>query len=197
MYGNLIDQLIDSLRVLPGVGAKSAQRMALHLLERDRSGASRLAEMIVESVDKVGRCKECRTLTEHDLCAICSNSSRLSEQICVVESPADLYAIEQAGSYRGKYFVLLGHLSPIDGIGPEQLGIDLLIERLKSGAVNELILATNLTVEGEATAHFIADKAKALGVAVSRIAYGVPMGGELEYVDGGTLNMALQSRKTL
>jgi len=197
LYGNLIDQLIDSLRVLPGVGAKSAQRMALHLLERDRSGASRLAEMIVESVDKVGRCKECRTLTEHDLCAICSNSSRLSEQICVVESPADLYAIEQAGSYRGKYFVLLGHLSPIDGIGPEQLGIDLLIERLKSGAVNELILATNLTVEGEATAHFIADKAKALGVAVSRIAYGVPMGGELEYVDGGTLNMALQSRKTL
>lgn len=197
MYGNLIDQLIDSLRVLPGVGAKSAQRMALHLLERDRSGASHLAEMIVESVAKVGRCKECRTLTEHDLCAICSNSSRLSEQICVVESPADLYAIEQAGSYRGKYFVLLGHLSPIDGIGPEQLGIDLLIERLKSGTVNELILATNLTVEGEATAHFIADKAKTLGVSVSRIAYGVPMGGELEYVDGGTLNMALQSRKTL
>ncbi len=197
MYGNLIDQLIDSLRVLPGVGAKSAQRMALHLLERDRSGASRLAEMIVESVDKVGRCGECRTLTEHELCAICSNSSRLPEQICVVESPADLYAIEQAGSFRGKYFVLLGHLSPIDGIGPEQLGIDQLIERLKSGDVNELILATNLTVEGEATAHFIADKAKALGVSVSRIAYGVPMGGELEYVDGGTLNMALQSRKSL
>jgi len=197
LYGNLIDQLIDSLRVLPGVGAKSAQRMALHLLERDRSGASRLAEMIVESVDKVGRCGECRTLTEHELCAICSNSSRLPEQICVVESPADLYAIEQAGSFRGKYFVLLGHLSPIDGIGPEQLGIDQLIERLKSGDVNELILATNLTVEGEATAHFIADKAKALGVSVSRIAYGVPMGGELEYVDGGTLNMALQSRKSL
>jgi recombination protein RecR len=197
LYGNLIDQLIDSLRVLPGVGAKSAQRMALHLLERDRSGASRLAEMIVESVDKVGRCAECRTLTEHELCAICSNSSRLPEQICVVESPADLYAIEQAGSFRGKYFVLLGHLSPIDGVGPEQLGIDQLVERLKSGEVNELILATNLTVEGEATAHFIADKAKALGVSVSRIAYGVPMGGELEYVDGGTLNMALQSRKTL
>lgn len=197
MYGNLIDQLIESLRVLPGVGAKSAQRMALHLLERDRIGASRLAEMIVESVDKVGRCAECRTLTEHELCAICSNSSRLPEQICVVENPADLYAIEQAGSFRGKYFVLLGHLSPIDGVGPEQLGIDQLVERLKTGEVNELILATNLTVEGEATAHFIADKAKALGVSVSRIAYGVPMGGELEYVDGGTLNMALQSRKTL
>ncbi|MDG1820026.1 MAG: recombination mediator RecR [Porticoccaceae bacterium] len=197
MYGNLIDQLIDSLRVLPGVGAKSAQRMALHLLERDRVGAARLAEMIVESVEKVGRCGECRTLTEHELCAICSNSRRLPEQICVVENPADLYAIEQAGSFRGKYFVLLGHLSPIDGIGPEQLGIDQLIERLKSGVVSELILATNLTVEGEATAHFIADKAKALGVSVSRIAYGVPMGGELEYVDGGTLNMALQSRKSL
>ncbi len=197
MYGNLIDQLIDSLRVLPGVGAKSAQRMALHLLERDRSGASRLAEMIVESVDKVGRCGDCRTLTEHEHCAICSSRSRLPEQICVVESPADLYAIEQAGSFRGKYFVLLGHLSPIDGIGPEQLGIDQLVERLKSGAVDELILATNLTVEGEATAHFIAEKAKALGVSVSRIAYGVPMGGELEYVDGGTLNLALQSRKSL
>ena len=197
MYGNLIDQLIDSLRVLPGVGSKSAQRMALHLLERDRAGASRLADMIAESVEKVGRCAECRTLTEHELCGICSNSARQPEQICVVESPADLFAIEQAGSFRGKYFVLLGHLSPIDGIGPEQLGIDLLIERLKGDEVKELILATNLTVEGEATAHFIADKAKALGVSVSRIAYGVPMGGELEYVDGGTLNMAMQSRKAL
>ena len=197
MYGNLIDQLIDSLRVLPGVGSKSAQRMALHLLERDRAGASRLADMIAESVEKVGRCAECRTLTEHELCGICSNSAGQPEQICVVESPADLFAIEQAGSFRGKYFVLLGHLSPIDGIGPEQLGIDLLIERLKGDEVKELILATNLTVEGEATAHFIADKAKALGVSVSRIAYGVPMGGELEYVDGGTLNMAMQSRKAL
>ncbi len=197
MYGNLIDQLIESLRVLPGVGAKSAQRMALHLLERDRVGAARLAEVLVESVEKVGRCGECRTLTEHNVCALCRDERRQAEQICVVESPADLYAIEQAGSFRGKYFVLLGHLSPIDGIGPEQLGIDQLIERLQTGPVTELILATNLTVEGEATAHFIADKAKALGVAVSRIAYGVPMGGELEYVDGGTLNMALQSRKTL
>lgn len=197
MYGNLIDQLIDALRVLPGVGNKSAQRMALHLLERDRGGATRLAEALVESVDKVGRCCQCRTLTEHEVCAICRNERRLPDQICVVENPADLYAIEQAGSFRGKYFVLLGHLSPIDGIGPEQLGIDQLLERLKTGTVGELILATNLTVEGEATAHFIADKAKALGVEVSRIAYGVPMGGELEYVDGGTLNMALQSRKSL
>ena len=197
MYGNVIDQLIDALRVLPGVGNKSAQRMALHLLERDRSGATRLAESLVEAVEKVGRCGQCRTLTEHEVCATCGNERRLSDQICVVENPADLYAIEQAGSFRGKYFVLLGHLSPIDGIGPEQLGIDQLMERLKTGAIKELILATNLTVEGEATAHFIADKAKALGVEVSRIAYGVPMGGELEYVDGGTLNMALQSRKSL
>ncbi|MDB9970168.1 recombination mediator RecR [Porticoccaceae bacterium] len=197
MYGNVIDQLIDALRVLPGVGNKSAQRMALHLLERDRSGATRLAESLLEAVEKVGRCGQCRTLTEHEVCAICHNERRLPDQICVVENPADLYAIEQAGSFRGKYFVLLGHLSPIDGIGPEQLGIDQLVEQLKTGAINELILATNLTVEGEATAHFIADKAKALGVAVSRIAYGVPMGGELEYVDGGTLNMALQSRKSL
>ena len=197
MYGNVIDQLIDALRCLPGVGAKSAQRMALQLLERDRVAASHLSESIAEAVEKVGRCAECRTLTEHQICAICSNVRRSNGEICVVENPADLYAIEQAGSFQGKYFVLLGHLSPIDGIGPEQLGIDQLIERLQNTEVDEVILATNLTVEGEATAHFIADKAKALGVTVSRIAYGVPMGGELEYVDGGTLNVALQSRKAL
>ena len=197
MYGNVIDQLIDALRCLPGVGAKSAQRMALQLLERDRVAASHLSESIAEAVEKVGRCAECRTLTEHQICAICSNVRRSSGEICVVENPADLYAIEQAGSFQGTYFVLLGHLSPIDGIGPEQLGIDQLNERLQNTEVDEVILATNLTVEGEATAHFIADKAKALGVTVSRIAYGVPMGGELEYVDGGTLNVALQSRKAL
>jgi recombination protein RecR len=197
LYGNVIDQLIDALRCLPGVGAKSAQRMALQLLERDRVAASHLSESIAEAVEKVGRCAECRTLTEHQICAICSNVRRSSGEICVVENPADLYAIEQAGSFQGKYFVLLGHLSPIDGIGPEQLGIDQLMERLQNTEVDEVILATNLTVEGEATAHFIADKAKALGVTVSRIAYGVPMGGELEYVDGGTLNVALQSRKAL
>ena len=197
MYGKTIDQLIDALRILPGVGVKSAQRMALQLLEKNREGAFKLAEAVTEAATKVGKCQQCRTLTEHDLCNICSDPSRSDSQLCVVESPADLFAIEQAGGYRGKYFVLLGHLSPIDGIGPEQLGIDKLIERLQSNQVNELILATNLTVEGEATAHFIADKAKSLGVEVSRIAYGVPMGGELEYVDGGTLNLALQSRKTL
>jgi len=197
LYGKTIDQLIDALRILPGVGIKSAQRMALQLLERDRAGAHRLAEAIAEAATKVGRCAQCRTLTECELCEICSNPARLESQLCVVENPADLFAIEQAGGYRGKYFVLLGHLSPIDGVGPEQLGIDKLIERLQQQSVSELILATNLTVEGEATAHFIADKARSLGVKVSRIAYGVPMGGELEYVDGGTLNMALQSRKIL
>ena len=197
MFGKTIDQLIDALRILPGVGVKSAQRMALQLLEKDRDAARKLASAIDEAATKVGRCAQCRTLTEHDICDICSNPNRSDSQLCVVESPADLYAIEQAGGYRGKYFVLLGHLSPIDGVGPEQLGIDKLIERLQFNQVKELILATNLTVEGEATAHFIADKAKALGVQVSRIAYGVPMGGELEYVDGGTLNMALQSRKTI
>lgn len=197
MYGKTIDQLIDALRILPGVGVKSAQRMALQLLEKNREGAFKLAEAVTEAASKVGKCQQCRTLTEHDICNICSDPSRSDSQLCVVESPADLFAIEQAGGYCGKYFVLLGHLSPIDGIGPEQLGIDKLIERLQSNQVNELILATNLTVEGEATAHFIADKAKSLGIEVSRIAYGVPMGGELEYVDGGTLNLALQSRKTI
>ncbi|MDG2019260.1 MAG: recombination mediator RecR [Porticoccaceae bacterium] len=197
MYGKTIDQLIDALRILPGVGVKSAQRMALQLLEKDRAAAFKLSEAIEEAATKVGKCAQCRTLTEHDLCDICNNASRSGSQLCVVETPADLFAIEHAGGYRGKYFVLLGHLSPIDGVGPEQLGINKLIERLQSNSVNELILATNLTVEGEATAHFIADKAKSFGVQVSRIAYGVPMGGELEYIDGGTLNMALQSRKTL
>ena len=171
--------------------------MALQLLEKDRASAIKLSDAIQEAATKVGNCAQCRTLTEHDLCDICSNPSRSDAQLCVVESPADLFAIENAGGYRGKYFVLHGHLSPIDGIGPEQLGIDKLIERLQSKSVNELILATNLTVEGEATAHFIAEKAKSFGVQVSRIAYGVPMGGELEYVDGGTLNMALQSRKII
>lgn len=197
MYGKTIDQLIDALRILPGVGIKSAQRMALQLLEKDRLAAHKLADAISEAAAKVGKCSQCRTLTEHEFCDICSNPARTDAQLCVVESPADLFAIEQAGGFRGKYFVLLGHLSPIDGVGPEQLGIDSLINRLQSKSVTELILATNLTVEGEATAHFIADKAKSLGVQVSRIAYGVPMGGELEYVDGGTLNLALQSRKII
>ena len=171
--------------------------MALHLLEKDRPGADQLARAIGESLDKVGRCQSCRTLSESALCTICQNPRRNDMQLCVVENPADLYALEQAGGYQGKYFVLLGHLSPIDGIGPEELGIDELETRLAGGEIEELILATNLTVEGETTAHYIASKARSCNVPVSRIAYGVPVGGELEYVDSGTLSMAMQSRKQL
>lgn len=197
MYGPVIDELIDALRCLPGVGPKSAQRMALHLLERDRPAAERLAAGLVEASRKVGRCRQCRTLTEEDECMICANPARDQQLLCVLETPADLFAIEQSGSYRGRYFVLLGHLSPIDGIGPEDIGVDHLMQRLMDEEIEELILATNLTVEGEATAYFIGEKAASLGVAVSRIAHGVPLGGELEYVDGGTLVHAFNSRKRL
>ena len=197
MFGPIIDELIDSLRCLPGVGPKSAQRMALHLLERNRDGAVRLASAIAEAAEHVGRCQLCRTLTESDVCVICINPRRDIQQLCVVETPADLLAIEQSGTYKGRYFVLLGHLSPIDGIGPEAIGIDQLMTRLAEENINELILATNLTVEGEATAHYISERAKVQGVTVSRIAHGVPMGGELEYVDGGTLSHAFSSRKQI
>ena len=197
MYGPVIDELIDALRCLPSVGPKSAQRMALHLLERDRTAAERLALALSEASRKVGRCRQCRTLTEQEECFICTNPARDQHLLCVLETPADLYAIEQSGTYRGRYFVLLGHLSPIDGIGPEDIGSDHLMQRLVDEDINELILATNLTVEGEATAHFIGQKAAALGVSVSRIAHGVPLGGELEYVDGGTLTHAFNSRKRL
>lgn len=195
MFSPVIDELIDALRCLPGVGPKSAQRMALHLLERDRRGGARLVQALEQALEQVGRCSECRNLTEQHICAICSNPRRDVQSVCVVETPADVIAIEQTRAFNGRYFVLLGHLSPIDGIGPDQLGIDQLLERLRGGEVTEVILATNLTVEGEATAHFIGERARALGVTVSRIAHGVPMGGELEYVDGGTLMHALNSRK--
>ncbi|WP_461517611.1 recombination mediator RecR [Porticoccus sp.] len=197
MYSPLIDELIDALRCLPGVGPKSAQRMALHLLERNRQGATRLVAALEQAVEHVGRCQLCRTLTEHDVCEICASPRRDIHQLCVVETPADLFAIEQSGSYRGRYFVLLGHLSPIDGIGPEAIGVDQLMSRLLEEDINELILATNLTVEGETTAHYISERARQLNVTVSRIAHGVPMGGELEYVDGGTLSHAFSSRKLL
>ncbi len=195
MFGPLIDELIDALRCLPGVGPKSAQRVALHILERNREGGERLARAISDAVAQVGRCTLCRNFTEDALCAICANPRRDQSQICVVETPADLFAIEQSGTYRGRYFVLLGHLSPIDGIGPDQIGIDQLLHRVTEEAVDELILATNLTVEGEATAHYIGERARAAGVSVSRIAHGVPLGGELEYVDGGTLAHAFTTRK--
>lgn len=197
MFSPLIDELITSLKCLPGVGSKSAQRMALHLLERDRPAAQRLADSIQQAVSEVGRCEHCRTLTEMTVCRLCANDKRDGRVLCVVETPADVMAIEQAGNFSGKYFVLLGHLSPIDGIGPTEIGMDYLLTRLRAGEVTELVLATNTTVEGEATAHYIAEEAKRIGVKVSRIAHGVPMGGELEYLDGNTLAHAFLSRHTL
>ena len=194
-YSPLIDELIEALRCLPGVGPKSAQRMSFQLLERNRSGGARLAKALDAAIDKVGHCRSCRTLTELDECLVCANPKRDRRTICVVESPADVLAFEQSGDYRGVYFVLMGHLSPIDGIGPADIGIDLLVERVKALAVEELILATNPTVEGEATAYYISEQMRQLGVAVSRIAHGVPLGGELEYVDAGTLAHALKGRQ--
>ena len=197
MFSPLIDELIQALRCLPGVGPKSAQRMALHLLERDREGASTLAQALQSAVEQVGHCQRCRTFCESDICGICKDESRQHNLLCVVETPADLLAIEQASMYRGLYFVLMGHLSPIDGIGPEDIGLDALNERLASGDVEEVILATGTTVEGEATAHYIFDLARAHNVAASRIAHGVPLGGELEYVDSNTISLAFSGRKAL
>lgn len=193
----LINQLIEAFRCLPGVGPKSAQRMTLHLLERNRHGGENLSKALSSAIDKVMNCQQCRTLTEETLCNICASPSRDSQQCCVVESPADIYAIEQAGAYRGKYFVLMGHLSPIDGIGPEQLGIARLIKSLDESEVEEVIIACNPTVEGDATAYYIAEQLSGKDLIVTRIAHGVPVGGELEFVDGGTLNYAFSGRKTM
>mgnify|MGYP000877990202 FL=1 len=192
-----IERLIEALRCLPGVGPKSAQRMTYHLLERDRAGGRRLAEALLEAMDKVGNCRRCRTFSETEVCALCTSPARDAALLCVVESPADVAALEQSTGYRGLYFVLMGHLSPLDGIGPKDLGLDLLEARLADGEVRELILATNPTVEGEATAHYIADMARARGVRATRIAHGVPLGGELEYIDGGTLSHAFAGRQEL
>ncbi len=196
-FGPLIDQLMDALQCLPGVGPRSAQRMTLHLLERDRDGGERLAQVLARALERVGRCTRCRNLSETPLCPICSSVRRDATTLCVVETPADVFAIEQAGSYTGLYFVLLGRLSPIDGIGPEELGLEQLLRRVHEEGIREVILATNPTVEGEATAYFITERLREPGVTVSRIAHGVPLGGELEYVDGGTLVHALQGRKPL
>ncbi len=196
-YSPALSRLIEAFRRLPGVGPKSAQRMAFHVLERDREGGNELGAALTAAVSLVGHCQRCRMLTDTDCCPICTNSSRDASQICVVESPADVIAVEQSGSFRGRYFVLMGHLSPLDGIGPAQLGIERLEAWLDEGGVAELILATNPTVEGDATAHFLADIARRRGVAASRIAHGVPVGGELEYVDGGTLAHALSGRHVL
>jgi recombination protein RecR len=197
MFSPLIDELMQALKVLPGVGPKSAQRMALQLLEHNRDGASRLADSLNRAVEGVARCGRCRTLTEQPLCGVCANQRRDDTLLCIVETPADVLAIEQAGSYQGKYFVLLGHLSPIDGVGPEDIGIDQLLHLLNTEPVAEIILATNPTVEGEATAYYISERAKKAGINVTRIAHGVPLGGELEYIDGGTLAHAFSSRRSL
>lgn len=191
----LLEQLIDALRCLPGVGPKSAQRMALHLLERDREGGQRLAGVMAEAMEKVGRCVECRDLTEFERCAICSNASRDRKQLCVVESPVDVLALEQATTYRGVYYVLLGRLSPLDGIGPAELGLDQLAARLEESPPEELIVATNPTVEGEATAYYLQRMAARHDIPVTMITHGVPLGGELEYTDQTTLAHAFGTRQ--
>lgn len=190
----LLQQLISALRCLPGVGAKSAQRMAYHLLERDRDGGRQLARILLDAMDNIGHCARCRTLSESEICRICENPHRDPSLLCIVETPADLALIEQAIDYRGSYFVLGGHLSPLDGIGPREIGLDQLDRRLADGSVSEIILATNPTVEGEATAQYIHDMARARNIKTTRIAQGVPMGGELEYVDGATLAHAFRGR---
>lgn len=193
----LLEQLIDALKCLPGVGPKSAQRMAFHLLERNRNGAVELSAALIDAVENIGNCKSCRTLSETDICETCSNPARDAAALCVVESPSDVLAIEQTSEFRGKYFVLMGHLSPLDGIGPEELGLDLLETKLSKGDVKEIILATNPTVEGETTAHYISEMAGEHGVMASRIAHGVPLGGELEYIDTGTLAHAFSGRSKI
>lgn len=194
---SLLDELIEALRVLPGVGQKTAQRMAHHLLERSRDGGRRLATKLADAMERIGNCRRCRNFSETEICALCRNGSRETQLLCAVEMPADQAAIEQATGYRGHYFVLLGRLSPLDGLGPRELGLDLLSARLAEGEVSELIIATNPTVEGEATAHYLAQLARQHGVRPSRLAHGVPLGGELEYIDRGTLAHAFGSRQDI
>ncbi|NIP72951.1 MAG: recombination protein RecR [Gammaproteobacteria bacterium] len=196
-YSPLIDRLIETLRCLPGVGPKSAQRMAFHLLERNRDGGRALAAALSEAMEGIGHCRTCRTLSEEEDCTLCASANRDRSQLCVVETPADVQVIEKATGYRGLYFVLMGHLSPLDGIGPEELGMERLLARLDSGEVQEVILATNTTVEGEATAHYISEAARSRDIRATRLAHGVPMGGELEYLDGGTLSHAFADRREL
>ncbi|MDC9582870.1 recombination mediator RecR [Xenorhabdus sp. PR6a] len=194
----LLESLMEALRCLPGVGSKSAQRMAFHLLQRDRSGGMRLAQALTRAMSEIGHCQDCRTFTEQEQCTICANPRRQQNgQICVVESPADIHAIEQTGQFAGRYFVLMGHLSPLDGIGPMDIGLDRLEARLSSETLLEIILATNPTVEGEATANYIAEMCSQYRVTASRIAHGVPVGGELEMVDGTTLSHSLAGRQKI
>ncbi|MBJ6981075.1 recombination mediator RecR [Luteimonas sp. MC1572] len=194
MSAPLLEQLVEAFRVLPGVGPKTAQRMAYHVLERGRDGGRRLAAVLADAVERIGHCTRCRDFSEQPLCTTCSSAARDVQLLCAVESPADRLAIEQATGYRGLYFVLQGRLSPLDGIGPRELGLEQLAARLAEGEVQELIIATNPTVEGEATAHYLAQLARQHGVRPSRLAHGLPLGGELEYVDRGTLSHAFGSR---
>ena len=193
-FSPLFSDLVENLRCLPGVGPKSAQRMAFHLLERNREGGQALSEALKLAMNEITHCRQCRIFTESELCEICSNSNREQHSLCIVESPADALAIEQAGGFRGLYFVLMGHLSPLDGIGPDELGMDLLSQRVNKNSIEEIIIATNSIVEGEATAHYIATMMKQSGVRTTRIAHGVPVGGELEYIDSSTLSQALAAR---
>lgn len=193
----LLGQLIQSLCCLPGVGPKTAQRMAFHVLQRDRNSARFLAETLLNAIDKIGYCRQCRTLTEHELCELCQDEGREQSSLCVVESPADVWLVSQATEFKGQYFVLHGRLSPLDGVGPDELGLHELEQKLSAGQIKELILATNSTVEGEATAYFIGELAKKYQVQASRIAHGVPMGGELEFIDSSTLAHAFNGRREI
>ncbi len=195
--GPSIEQLIEALRCLPGVGPKSAQRMAFHLLERNRAGGERLTSALGQALQKVHHCQQCRILSETDLCSRCGDQQRRQDQLCIVEMPSDVLAIDQATHYKGQYFVLSGHLSPLDGIGPEALGIPKLLQLFEKGTIQEVILATNPTVEGEATAHYISQLAHVRNIDVTRLAHGIPLGGELEYVDSGTLSHAFSGRESI
>lgn len=192
-----LEQLIDSLRCLPGVGPKSAQRMAYHLLQRDRQGANGLALALDNALQVVGHCKLCNTFSEQPVCPLCESAQRDNSVLCVVEMPTDLIMLENTRAYMGMYFVLMGRLSPLDGIGPKEIHLDKLIRRAQDGIVQEVILATNYTVEGDATAHYISELLRARGIKVSRIARGMPMGGEIEYVDTGTLAQAMLERRSV
>lgn len=194
---SLLSQLIQAFKVLPGIGEKSAQRMAFYLLEKNREGGLNLAKLISTSVEKIRNCSNCRNLTEDTVCEICSDERRDKKIICVVESPSDVVAIEKSGSFKGKYFVLMGRLSPIDGVTPQDLGIPKLVENINSSEVQEVIIATSPTIEGDATSFYIKDQLTENDILISRIAYGVPMGGELEYVDNTTLGRAIQGRREI
>ena len=192
-----LERLVEALRVLPGVGPRSAQRMAYHLLQHDRAGAAELAQALVGALDTVRRCAKCNNFSEDEVCALCRSARRDASLLCVVETPADLATVEQTYAYSGMYFVLMGRLSPLDGVGPRDIGLDRLQARAADGEVREVILATNFTNEGEATAHYIAEMLRPRGLRVTRIARGVPVGGELEYVDAGTVSQALLERREI